>query len=147
MTDAVLRLVTPDALRADWLAARPHIEALRQRQGSTWLVEDVYHLLRSNVAMLWVRDPLAAFFVTLQQIDPFAGTRVLTVWIGWNSTNTEALREDMDALRQVAALQGCEAVRFVSARKGWQRHAGDIGFMFHEATYEAPAMTQEMQDG
>jgi hypothetical protein len=139
-----LRLVTQDALRADWLAVREHIEDLRRRQKSQWLIEDVYHMLRSGIATLWLRDPLQACYVTLPQAEPFSGRRVLTLWIGWKAADDYDLKADADELRKIAAAQGCEVVKFVSPRPGWGRRAAQIGFSPGESTWEAPALNGEV---
>ena len=140
-----LRAATQETLRADWLGARDAIERLRQRQKSRWLTEDVYHLLRSGVATLWVHEAHGGGYVTLPQIEAFTGRRVLTVWLGWRSGDKTTLGDDAEALRVIAAAQHCEAVTFVSERRGWEKRAQNIGFSFRESTYEAPAMTQEIK--
>jgi hypothetical protein len=137
-----LRPATQETLRADWLSAREHIAALQRRQKAKWLVEDVYHLLRAGIAMLWLRDPMAAFYVTLQQIEPFSGRRELTVWIGWRDASGHDLRADADELRAIAAAQGCEAVKFVSPRPGWGKRAAQIGFSPGDSVWEAPAQRE-----
>src|SRR5262252_2637870 len=77
----------PEAIPVVWQNVRPGIEEIKRRTPSaTWLVEDVYHQLRSghcSLCLILYEGVIVGFFVTEDQIDRFTSARKLFIWLAW----------------------------------------------------------------
>jgi hypothetical protein len=132
-------LIEPGELRHAWAFVRPALDTLDRPDG--WLPEDVYLLLRSNGATLYLiydKTGSPAGFFILRLIQDFDGARV-HIWILHAvDADFDVMAEFDDELQQLARRAGAVRLTFSTNRPGWHKVAPKYGFSPREITYEKP---------
>jgi hypothetical protein len=128
--DRKLRAVTVGELPEIWGKVRPELERIA-RHSDGWLPEDVYVLLVTGHASLYVNDGEWRGFCVLQVLPNYTGKR-LHIWIahGWD------VEEHAEEVIDLAKQAGCRKVTFESPRRGWWKRAEHFGFKETRCVYE-----------
>jgi hypothetical protein len=126
-------------LRQAWAFVRPALEHLDRPDG--WYPEDVYLMLRSNSATLYLiydKTGSPAGFFILRLIQDFDGPRV-HIWILHAvSADFDVMAEFDEDLQGLARSAGAVRLTFSTNRPGWHKVAPKYGFAPREITYEKP---------
>lgn len=120
-----------------WAFVRPALETVPRADG--WLVEDVYMVLRSNGATLYMiydeTGQPAGFFI-LRLLQEFDGPRV-HIWILYaKDADFDPMGIFADDLERMARQAGALRLTFSTNRPGWHKVAPNYGFTPREITYE-----------
>lgn len=127
-----LRYIPPEHLRAVWPRVRAGLEEVKASSPEPWLVEDIYHALKTNAAQLFIAGS-DAFVISAIDVEPYSGHRFLHLWAGYSAPGTDVVEAAMGQLQRIARKSGCIAIRFGSSRKGWSKR-----YAIHSITYEVP---------
>jgi hypothetical protein len=124
-------------LHSVWPFVRPALETVPRADG--WLVEDIYMMLRSNGATLYMiydeTGEKAGFFV-LRLLPEFDGPRVHIFILYAKDTDFDPMALFMGDLDRMAMQAGATRITFSTNRPGWHKVAPDYGFSPREITYE-----------
>jgi len=120
-----------------WAFVRPALETVPRADG--WLVEDVYMVLRSNGASLYMiydeTDNPAGFFV-LRLLAGYDGPSV-HIWILYSkNAEFDPMELFVTDLERMARQAGALRLTFSTNRPGWHKVAPNYGFTPREITYE-----------
>lgn len=130
--------VAPANLHGCWEYLRPGLDRLCLQDADTWLVEDVYAMLRSGQMTLFLAEEgeaLQGFVIGMRQ-PGFAGD-VLYWWAAWAQPGTPDICPTYWAeLKRIALENGCQRMAFASNRKGWERIAPRYGFRKRRTIWE-----------
>jgi len=123
--------VPPSDVASYWPAVRKELDRLSRRGTDGWIPEDVYLLLRTNAATLYVQDGVEGFAI-LQLFPNYSGKR-LHIWIA-------CLKDDplrfMDEIVALARQYGASKITYESPRAGWAKRAERLGFKAMATMYE-----------
>lgn len=120
-----MRLVTD--IRGEWPRIKASLEAVQAKSPEDWIVEDVYHALKSQTAFAYLSD--AGLMILQRLFTEYTRQPYLHVWIA----HGEITDEGFDFLRNQAKHAGCTRITFGSTRLGWAKR-----FPLVSATYEVP---------
>lgn len=114
-----------------WTWIRENVDRARAHSGDYWLVEDVYAALKfGHATMVLVHNKGELAGGAVVRLEPDQNhERIMYVWAAWLDDGSFA-----DAVTVVGTLAReaqCRAMRFASARPGWQKRAKLLS-----ATYE-----------
>ena len=132
-------LVNLAQLRDAWAFVRPALDTMDRPDG--WLPEDVYLMLRSNGASLYLiydeTGSKAGFFI-LRLLQDFDGPRV-HIWILYaHNADFDVMAHFDKDLNEIAAKAGAVRLTFSTNRPGWHKLAPRYGFTPREIMYEKP---------
>lgn len=119
-----MRAVPLHELRALWPQIRPTLDRLAVHGSDGWLPEDVYAIVCAGNATLYVNDGEWLGFCVLQVMPHYTQKR-LHVWILHLEADPLVF---MERLRTVAKQCGATKITFSTARRGWMKRAGRLGF-------------------
>lgn len=122
MPDRKLTYVSPLHLHTYWEVIKPGLEACR-RLGVQWILEDVYHALRSEQSSLYVA-PCGFLVLTPQQ--NYDGMQ-LFVWCCYAHSEDDPVAMFHDQLKDIARSIGAKRILFGSKRK-WERKLAPYGW-------------------
>lgn len=128
--DGKLRAVPVSEIASLWGKVRPELEKMA-RFSDGWIPEDVYTLIVSGHAHLYVAESEWRGFCVLQVLPNYTGKR-LHIWIayGWD------IEEHAEEVMALAKQAGCRKVTFESPRRGWWKRAEHFGFKETRCMYE-----------
>lgn len=118
-----LDYIAPYDLHSIWPQVREGIERVRHKTAETYLPEDVYHAIKSNVAtlhMAYLDNAYAGFAIFTPYRDQYTNKMILHCWIAY-STGTDVFGLAYDEVMQMAHNIKAEKVTFTSNRKAWER--------------------------
>ena len=123
----ILNYIPKQDLRQHWDYVKHGLELVRAKGHTEWIVEDVYCDCYENRSMLFIGiiDKQPVGFVVLQPIG-----NTLHVWATWSTLNDKTLfYQAWQEIQEIAKQGGKYKVTFSSQRKGWERHARQMGFL------------------
>lgn len=104
-----------------WDLIKPGIEEVRSHSADDWIVEDVYHALKSGASQLYIGYDAGEYqgFVILTPAVTYA-SRVLHIWLafGMYIGSLDKFLPEVDA---IARALGIDRITHSSARKGWEK--------------------------
>lgn len=119
--------VNPVDLYQWWETIKPGIEECRKR-GETWIVEDVYHAIKSGGSSLYVGsddDGYIGFLVVSSQ-QGFDGQQ-LFIWCCYAKTEDDPIAMFIDDLKHIAKQIDAKRILFGSHRN-WSRRLTEYGW-------------------
>jgi hypothetical protein len=133
------RAIDAAELRDAWAFVRPALDTMDRPDG--WLPEDVYLMLRSNGASLYMiydeTGSKAGFFI-LRLMQEFDGPRV-HIWILYaRDADFDVMAAFDSELQDIARKAGAIRLTFSTNRPGWHKLAPRYDFSPREITYEKP---------
>ena len=126
-------LIHPDSLRAVWPDVRAGLETMPK---DDWIVEDVYHAIKSGAAALYIGQNDSGFcgFLVLQKLlGEFSRDPILHCWLAYNHGEGEIYDKALEFLKSQARQMGAKRLTFGSPRPGWGKR-----YACTTATYEIP---------
>ncbi len=128
--DKLLTFVHPNELHDYWDEIKKGLEIVKQTSGNGWIPEDVYNEIRNNRSTLHLGDvngEYAGFIVLSPQQDYDCGT--LFIWICYSiNPENDVVKIFLEDIKQMARKIKARNIKFMSARKGWERRLKDYGF-------------------
>jgi hypothetical protein len=127
-----LKYLNKDELRGWWHFIKEGLEKVRAKGHNTWISEDIYCDCYEQRSFLYVglRDGKPLGFTVLQPIG-----KTLHVWVAYMENHThDDFLIGWKHIQNIANNANMDKVSFSSVRKGWTRHAKEMGFK--PATWE-----------
>ena len=121
MPDRELTYIQPAHLHDHWEAIKPGLEACRKR-GEAWIVEDVYHAIKSGQSFLYVAS---CGFLVLTPQQSYDGNQ-LFVWCCYANAD-DPISVFHDQLKEIAKSINAKRILFGSKRK-WDRKLEPYGW-------------------
>jgi len=122
MPDRELTYIQPVHLHDHWEAIKPGLEACRKR-GEAWIVEDVYHAIKSGQSFLYVAS---CGFLVLTPQQSYDGNQ-LFVWCCYAKSEEDPIALFHDQLKEIAHSIGAKRILFGSKRR-WDRKLAPYGW-------------------
>lgn len=122
-----------------WPTIRPYvIESIEQGESMDLALEEVYHLLKSERAHLYVDPEDSANFIVVEPAHSAA-----TVILGHGDLRTHR-RVRLEECKRIAKTFGCPTVRFAGSRPGYLRlglskEFEELGIKVRQVVFEVPA--------
>lgn len=105
---------------------RPRVDSclirLYNKTETDWTPSDIHGALSDRNAALFLAEDVGFFVIRV------FGT-VMDIWVGASfDGSAPMLREYFEELYDIGLSTGCDSLRFSSARAGWGKAAGALGF-------------------
>jgi hypothetical protein len=126
-------------IKHHWQWVRPLLDRLYERDCERgvpdWVVEDVYADCVHGKAFFYLAT--GGFVVLKEGKNPTTGAKSLVVWMACanDSSKTDNIAENAEAIRSMAQSIGADQVEFYTTRKGYARIIGTYGYRFAYSKY------------
>lgn len=117
-------------LKYSFIKIEPHLQKIREKSYSDWIIPDIYFSLRegkSTLYMFYKEDVYIGFVITQFITDP-SGEGTLFVWASYQKPEYNYIKVGFDFLEKLADSLGAVAIEFETSRKGWQKTAKKFNF-------------------
>lgn len=114
--------VPPEHLYKHWDSVKPGLEACRKR-GEPWIVEDVYHAIKSGQSSLYVAS---CGFLVLTAQKSYDGMQ-LFIWCCYADSEQDPIAMFSDDLKEIARSIQAKRILFGSKRN-WERRLSEYGW-------------------
>jgi hypothetical protein len=132
--ELMLHYVHPDALYDVWPFIKEGLTRIHDRATDRWLVEDVYHGIKSNGFSLHIVNDREGF-VLLQPTRGWDGPE-LFVFAAYIVPGHDVMDEAFDEVKRIGKSMGAKRIKFQSKRQGWAKRAEQLGYAFGHVEYE-----------
>ena len=130
----MLNYIHPDNLHEHWKLVRDGLGRILERTQDRWIIEDVYHLLKTNSMGLYVQDGGKGFAI-LQPVKGWDGME-LFIFAGYSMDDHDVISQDIDSIKDIARSINAKRIRFQTKRKGWEKRAEEYGYKLSMVEYE-----------
>lgn len=130
----MLTFVHPDNLHDHWELVKTGLQRILDRTSDRWKPEDVYHMLKSNVAGLYVQDSGKGFAI-LQPTRGWDGNEMF-IFAGYSVDEHDVVAQEIEQIKDIARSIGAKRIKFQTKRRGWEKSAAEHGYMPSHTEYE-----------
>lgn len=130
----MLNYIHPDNLHDHWEFVKEGLKRIHDRAKDRWLAEDVYNMLKSNNAGLYLVNERDGFAI-LQPVRGWDGQE-LFVFGAYIVPGKDLMDEAFEEVKQIGRNMNAKRIRFQSKRDGWEKRAAELGYTKSHVEYE-----------
>lgn len=130
--------IPQNELKYSFEKIEPHLQKIRKKSYSDWIVADVYLSLRegdSTLYMFYKGDQYIGFVITQFVTDP-SGVGTLFVWASYQKPEYNYREVGFTFLDKLALEKNVKTLEFHTSRPGWTRVARKHGFELTSYVYK-----------
>ena len=125
-------MIRPVELRKDWGWVKPLVEAVKQKNGYDWFVEDVYGAVAYGKAAMYVNDEPEGVLVVYPDKEVWTNEPVLFVWIVYCRDGMEQMQAQTYAFLDDLKTKIGATKLVMDGRPGWQKCGWRVKRIFYE---------------